>query len=163
MAEQTPVNSQILATVEEANHLLEEAGRNATIAIAYQEVAQSMAIAVQSGVEHLQSTFTLHTATVGRAFSGVFEGEPPKLLDEILGTSNRTVETAIANLGRIADEAAKVLKEFPRPAPAPPRDGGGTASKTEEVAKKVASAAAAEPPSSKKPPSAAKKSSGKKG
>lgn len=114
MADQGSLNPQIAQAVESTNRVVQETARQAATAIAFQEIAQSMAIAVQTGVDHLESAFTLNVATTGSAFARVLE-DPGRSADlqAVLEASQGTVNDAIASLSQLAREAAKALNEFP--------------------------------------------------
>ena len=121
------VNPQIIDAVELTNRVVLESSRQATTAIAFQEVAQSMALAVQSGVEHLQSIFTLNVATTGSALARLLEdagkeGEVRASLEQ----SQKAVGAAMEELAQLAATAANALSNFPKDsgaAPGPARSG----------------------------------------
>jgi hypothetical protein len=113
MADETKVNPQVVDTVELTNRVVDEAARQAANAIVFQEVAQSMAIAVQSGVDNLQSAFTLNVATTSAAFARAIEdGERFKDLRSVLEASQATVTAAIDDLVRLVAETGRAMQEL---------------------------------------------------
>lgn len=117
---------QLFDVVERTNRVVDESARQAATAIAFQEIAQSMALAVQSGVEHLQSVLTVNVAATGAALARLLadpgrEAEARAALEE----SQKAVKAALDQLSQLAATAAKALEEFPKggkasPAPAAP-------------------------------------------
>jgi ABC-type protease/lipase transport system fused ATPase/permease subunit len=116
MADESKVNPQVVDTVELTNRVVDEAARQATTAIAFQEITQSMAMAVQSGVDHLQSTFSLNVATTGAVFARAIEdGESLEELNAALNASQATVSAAITDLAKLVGEAARAMQELSLP------------------------------------------------
>lgn len=107
------VNSQIVDTLEEAHRVVLRHSSAAASAIAYQEIVQSLALAVQSGVERLQGVFTVNVATTGAVLARAFEGgENRDELEGRLDASQETVDAAIGDLERLARLAIEALRDF---------------------------------------------------
>ncbi|MDY7095813.1 MAG: hypothetical protein SX243_22790 [Acidobacteriota bacterium] len=108
---------------EQVDRIVLENARAAATAIAYQEIAQSMVLAVQSSVQHLQGLFTVNIATTGAVFSQALEGtEEPKELERRLDASQKTVQAGIEDLRTLTQAAAEALRSFPSSTPPPPGD-----------------------------------------
>lgn len=113
MATESTLNPKVIDTVELTNRVVDEASRQAATAIAFQEIVQSMTVAVQSGVDHLQSTFTLNTTITGAALAhAIDDPERFKELRSVMEASQATVSAAIADLARLVTEAARAIQEL---------------------------------------------------
>lgn len=113
MATETTPSSPLPEAVERTSRVVDEAARQATTAIVFQQIAQSLAGAVQSSVDHLQSVFTLHVAVTGAAFARALEDS--ERLPELRATveaSQATVAAAIDDLTRLVAEAAKAMQQL---------------------------------------------------
>lgn len=103
-------------TLDEAaavNHLVAESAALAARAIAYQQMSLSLALAVQSTVDQLQSLFSLNVATTAKVFSLATDGEGDfGELEALLAASQETVHQGIDNLGKVVAATAKAMQEL---------------------------------------------------
>lgn len=130
---------------ETVDRVVLENARAAATAIAYQEIAQSMVLAVQSSVQHLQGLFTVNIATTGAVFSQILDGgENPDELEGRLKVSQQTVQAGIKDLRDLVEAAAVALEHFPsgNPPAAAERSKETAASSSTRTSVKASSSAA---------------------
>jgi hypothetical protein len=132
-------DTQETSTDEQVDRIVLQSARAAATAIAYQEIAQSLALAVQSGVQHLQGLFTVNIATTGAIFSQALEGaEDPRELERRLEASQKTVQVGIRDLVTLTQAASEALQGFPSgdapTAKASPEEATSPAAATQKAA-----------------------------
>lgn len=96
------------------NHLMAESAALAARSIAFQKIALSLAIAVQSTVDQLQSLYSLNIATTGKVFSLATADGADDFgeLKALLEASQETVQQGIDNLGKVVAATSKALQEI---------------------------------------------------
>ena len=114
MKEDNSVRSELVDAATITQNLVEGAARQTATAIAYQEVAQSLAVSVQSAVANLQGVFAISNATTGSAVAQtLIHGGNASDLNAILESSQANVAAAIKNLQQITANMETALKGFP--------------------------------------------------
>lgn len=75
MADESPLNSQIVEAVRTAQSLVHDAAPVVAAAVTRQQVASALGLAVQNAVAHLQSLQTLDVALTAQALSLILDSD----------------------------------------------------------------------------------------
>jgi len=77
-----------------------------------QMVAQTLGMAVQDGVDHLQSSLTIDSAVTGKALAMILAGDDDQDATKAMTKANQAVQFAIQDLEEIGKAVAAVISDI---------------------------------------------------
>jgi len=108
----TTVNPQILSAVETANNAVLGAAAKEASAMLAQMAAQALGIAIQDGVDHLQSILTIDSAVTGKALAMIIAGDQDQNAAAAIAASAAAVASAITELESIGTAVGQVIGDL---------------------------------------------------
>jgi len=115
MADVTPVNSQVLNTVEAMQQatLLGSVLRQTGTGKAFQSVSQSSAIAVQDATDNLRNISTMSATAMGVAIAQMLATGDVATYSPIIQQANTMITNSASNFQLIGNYVSELLKNFP--------------------------------------------------
>lgn len=109
--ETLPLNSQIVAAVDKTAEILDDAQKVGG-GIIYQQVAQSLGLAVQDAVDHLQQILVLNAAVTAKLAELMLLDKPPKDSAKVITLVEAATKSSTETLTAVGLAAKTVLNDF---------------------------------------------------